>query len=230
MVAGLVIADARRQDVVSRADRDLVGLDRTLGIHRGDSARIADEASALLPQRVEQLVARQRSEVAEDEDCRQRCDRQCGDERVAQQGTTGDSRLFLGLVEDLERDRLILFAAADVMTFVDALMVAHEVLGPEHSAEADGEHRDSGTEADEHVVEADALHRFARREQEVRHDEPDGSDHREDEPGGYLPFGDFLGAWVRVGQARFVLGQTWVREPVQLLELAAAAGVLFRGH
>jgi hypothetical protein len=134
------------------------------------------------------------------------------------------------LVEDLERNRLVLFGAPDVMTFVDALVIAHEVLGPEHSAEADGEHRDSGAEADEHVVEADALHRFAGGEQEVGHDEPDGSDHREDEPGSYLSFGDLLGARVRVGQARFVLGQTWVREPVQLLELAAAAGVLFRGH
>src|SRR5699024_10767339 len=86
------------------------------------------------------------------------------------------------------------------------------------------------SEADEHVVQANALHRLAGSEQEVGHDEPDGSDHRQDEPAGHLTFGDLLRSWIRVDQARLVLRHTWVDEPVQLLELAAAAGVLFRGH
>src|SRR5699024_4477083 len=108
--------------------------------------------------------------------------------------------------------------------------IAHEVLGPEHGAEADGEHRDSGPEADEHVVQANALHRLAGSEQEVGHDEPDGSDHRQDEPAGHVTVGDLLRAWIRVDQARLVLRPTWGDGPVQLLEVAAAAGGLVRGQ
>src|SRR5699024_8533779 len=197
---------------------------------RRDAARVADEPGALLPQGVEHLVARQRYEVAEDEYGRQGSDRQRSDERVAQQRTTGDAGFLLRLVEDLKRDRLIFLAAADVVAFVDALVIAHEVLGPQHGAEADGEHRDGGPEADEHIVQANALHRLAGREQEVRHDEPDGTDHRQDEPAGHLTFGVLLRSRIRVDQARLVLRHTRFDEPVQLLGLAAAVGVLFRGH
>src|SRR5699024_8346093 len=118
MLAGLAVADARGQDVVGGADRDLFGLDRPLGVDGGDAARVADEPGALLPQRVEHLVARQRTEVAEDEHGGQRSDRQRGDQRVAQQRTTGDAGLLLRLVKDLERDRLILLAAAYVVALV----------------------------------------------------------------------------------------------------------------
>ena len=117
------------------------------------------------------------------------------------------------------------------MALLDDLGVRHEVLRPEDDADADACEGDGRAQAHRCRVGTDQGTGVPDGEQEVGHDEPDGADHRDDEPGCDLALSEALCGRTAVGDARLVLGETRVLEPVHLLELAArAAAVLNRGH
>ena len=201
MVAFLVHREDRLGLTVHQvADLEVRGLDRC-------AHDVADHAHPRLPDRVVELVARERTEVAQHDDRRQPDEAQRAQQGVAHQRAAADPGVADPLHHQPDGGGSVLVAGGGRVTDLDHLLVDHQPAGPVDQADADAEERDAEG-ASEHQVggaqAADGVPVVADLEDEVGDEEADQGDRRDAEQRRHLTFGPLLLPRVDVGRAPLV--------------------------
>ena len=189
-----------------RAEGDVGRLDRHAGW-------VVCEPDALLPHRVVQQGCRVGvwREATEQRDRRNRRQNERADEAVADERATPESGLLIAKLEDLDRLGARLFRAARAVTVFDALVFAHELLGPVHSSESDTEQAERDAEPEEEVVLTNRAEVSRHdREHHVSRESEHAADDRQKEQERHLALGVLVLLRVKVGLARVVRRKTGV--------------------
>src|ERR1700712_4235909 len=205
-LAVLLLEEHGRLAVDQLADLNVGRLDR-------GATDVLDDAHPLLPDGVEELVARQRTEVAQRQDRDQAEGTHRAEQRVADQRPTPDAGLLETGLQDGDGVGAVLVGGGSGVAVLDQLVVTHQLAGPLDHADADAQQRESETDTQRHVggAEAEDLGRVvADLEDEVGDAEQQHEDRGEAEQGRDLSLRALLGVLVGVGRAGLVRGQARV--------------------
>src|SRR3954451_5591995 len=110
-------------------------------LHRLPGGRV-DQSLAGLPPAVAQLLGRERAEVLQQYDGRQRQDRDNAEQRAAQDLATAETGGPEALEERLLGEQLLFLGGVQRMALLDRLVVREQLLRPEHETRAEREQRD----------------------------------------------------------------------------------------
>jgi hypothetical protein len=192
MAVLVLLEQGGRLGVDELTDLDLGRLDRCTG-------DVVDDAHALLPDR-EALVLRQRAEVAQHDD--RRADGEHADrteQAVADHRPTGDSGLVEAGVDVDHHVPTVLVGGPDRVSWLDDLVVAHQLLGPLDDARADQQEGTAEAGAEGEVQCRPAEKRLLGFDGEVRDAEQHEEERRREEHAGDVQLGASLELLVDVG-------------------------------
>ncbi|CAB5021514.1 unannotated protein [freshwater metagenome] len=188
------------------ADRQVLGPNR-------HEAGVGDDTEAVVPECDRQQIRRARAagrcrpKITQHEDEGDREQRHGTDERAPDELVAGESRLRLATLVVGEGLLVGRCRRGEFVTVLDDLYIGHELLGPLNRAgpdekdcctEGETEHEGAGTD----ISEYRNVDRRGLVDRDVRDDEGDGEEHRQQEHGGDLPLGPPCRLGIGVGHAK----------------------------